>query len=37
MRLILKLAVVAMALLTIASAIIHPYGTVKDTRSGAPS
>jgi len=36
MRLILKLAVVAMALLTISSAIIHPYGTVKDTRSGAP-
>jgi len=36
MRLILNLAVVAMALLTISSAIIHPYGTVKDTRSGAP-
>jgi len=36
MRLILKLAVVAMALLTIPSAIIHPYGTVKATRSSAP-
>lgn len=36
MRLILKLTVVAMTLLTIASGIIHPYGPVKTTRSGAP-
>jgi hypothetical protein len=36
MRLILKLAVGAVALLTIASAIIHPYGPVKGTPSGAP-
>ncbi len=36
MRLILKLAVVAMALLTIASALIHPYGPVKGPRSHAP-
>ncbi|MCU1233029.1 MAG: cytochrome [Candidatus Solibacter sp.] len=36
MRLILKLTVVAMALLTIASAIVHPYGAVKGTRSLAP-
>jgi hypothetical protein len=36
MKLILKLAVAAMALLTIPSAIIHPYGAVKGTRSSAP-
>src|SRR4029077_12409735 len=35
-RLILKLAIAAMALLTIPSAIIHPYGAVKGTRSSAP-
>ena len=36
MRLILKLAIVAIALFTIASAIIHPYGTIKGARSSAP-
>src|SRR5260370_35067110 len=36
MRMIIKVGVVGMALRTIPSAIIHPYGTVKGTRSGAP-
>jgi hypothetical protein len=36
MRLILKLAAGATALLALASALIHPYGPVKGAASGAP-
>lgn len=36
MKLFLKVSSVAIALLALASAFVHPYGSVKSTRSGAP-
>lgn len=36
MKVFLKLCSVAVALLTLASAFVHPYGLVKRTRSAAP-
>lgn len=36
MKVFLKLCSVAIALLALASAFVHPYGLVKSTRSGAP-